>query len=92
MGDSRLDACAMETTTPKAETGGRPKGRPYTSTRMVLADSVEPTWLGESYTAIRFPRSRSELLTTKTLEKAIAAAANMGSKPPSMATGISTRL
>jgi len=38
------------------------------------------------------PRSLSELLTTNTLEKAMAAAANMGSRPPSMATGISTML
>ena len=35
--------------------------------------------------AIRFPRSLSELLTTNTLENAIAAAANIGSNPHSIA-------
>ncbi|MCY4073664.1 MAG: hypothetical protein OXG60_20420 [Chloroflexi bacterium] len=34
------------------------------------------------YDATRAPRSRSEFVTTNTLENAIAPAANMGSGPP----------
>jgi len=45
-----------------------------------------------SYEAIPRPRNLSEFVTTNTLEKAIAAAANIGSRPPSIATGISTIL
>ncbi len=37
-------------------------------------------------------RRRRELVTTKTLEKAMAAAAKIGSSRPSMATGMSTML
>ncbi len=53
--------------------------------------SREWAWRSD-YESKLFPRNLSELLTTNTLEKAIAAAANIGSRPPSMATGISTTL